>query len=127
MAETNGHAAGDLPAPDMASAADLDALLAGTFEPVQFEVSPGRMVEIRPLLTCEADDLYGGKLRDSQALQRFLIGRCVYLNGKRLGELVTSLPIAVFNRLQAEVMRVNGMDVTPPETGDGAAEPDPKA
>lgn len=126
MAATNGHAPEPIEAE--ASGTDLDALLQGLFEPVAFEVSPGRSVEIRPLLLNQADELYSGNSRGGARLQRYLLARCVYLNGRPLGdELAATLPIALANRLVPVVMNANGMEVAAPaEGGDGEA-PDPKA
>lgn len=129
MAETNGHA-GELeatPPAETASEAELDALLAGIFEPVRLELAPGRWVEIRPLPLNRADELYGGGLRGVD-MQKFLLARCVYIGGKVLGaELVETLPIALSNRLVPLVMKVNAMDWSPPGAdGEGGAS-DPKA
>jgi hypothetical protein len=127
MAETNGHApALELApiAPATASAEEFDALLSGLFEPRLVELAPGRTVEIRPLILEGADVLYGG-LTGGMSLQRFMLSRCVYINGRPLGELAGRLPVAWANRLVPLVMEANGMDMTPAAAGGEA--PDPKA
>lgn len=126
MAETNGHAAAleAVPAPE-ASAEEFDALLAGLFEPRLVELAPGRTVEIRPLILEGADILYGGLAGAGVSLQRFMLSRCVYINGRPLGALAGRLPVAWANRLVPLVMEANGMDTTKPD--DGAEAPDPKA
>jgi hypothetical protein len=130
MAETNGHAA-ELEAvpiaPATASAEEFDALVAGLFEPRLVELAPGRTVEIRPLMLEGADDLYGG-LGGGSSLQRFMLARCVYLNGRPLGdELAGRLPVAWANRLVPLVMAANNMDMTPTEGAGGEGQSDPKA
>jgi hypothetical protein len=126
MAETNGHApeGADLPAPD-ASDAELDQLLAGLFEPQTVEIAPGRLVEIRPLILKNSDRLYMGGMAGAE-LQRFLLSRCVFINGHRLGEAgADRLPIAVAGKLVPLIMSTNGMNV-PQAEGEAEAE-DPKA
>jgi hypothetical protein len=128
MAETNGHAPPVLElapiAPATASVEEFDALLAGLFEPRLVELAPGRTVEIRPLMLEAADELYSG--RAGMSLQRFMLARCVYINGRPLGdELAGRLPVAWANRLVPLVMAANGMDMTP-AAGEGE-QPDPKA
>lgn len=114
MAETNGHdlpVLGSTPAPasSTASADELDALLAGLFEPIAFDIAPGRSFEIRPLMLDKADALYAGM--SGAALQRFMLARCVFINGRPLGdELAATLPVALANRLVPVVMNVNGME-----------------
>lgn len=132
MAETNGHAPGlELaPAPaETASQAEFDALLQGLFEPQTVDIGAGKTVEIRPLWLTQADSLYSGGGLTGAALQRYLLARCVFVNGKPLGdELAGRLPITLANRLVPVVMSANGMDTTPAaDGGAGGAEPDPKA
>jgi hypothetical protein len=130
MAGTNGHAPELEPVDGTptASAAELDALLQGLFEPVRYELAPGRSLEVRPIKLDRADKLYSGTLRGGE-LQTFLLARCVFIEGKQLGdELARNLPIALANRLVPLVMSVNGMDWTPPGgEGEGGGETDPKA
>jgi len=124
MAETNGHAP-EL-ATTTASAGELDALLQGLFEPVPFEIAPGRTVEIRPLILNQADDLYTGGNQGGARLQRYLLARCVYVNDRPLGDaLAATLPIALANKLVPVVMAANGMEVSTAAEGEGEAT-DPK-
>lgn len=126
MTAANGHAAEgvDMVPPD-ASDADLDQLLEGLFEPTQVEIAPGRSVEVRPLILKNSDRLYVGGMAGAD-LQRFLLSRCVYVNGRRLGEAgADRLPVAVAGKLVPIIMSTNGMNIPAPE-GDGEAE-DPKA
>jgi hypothetical protein len=124
MAETNGHAPEPVEPPD-ASDAELDQLLAGLFEPQTVEIAPGRLVELRPLFLRNSDRLYMGGLAGAE-LQRFLLSRCVFINGHRLGEAgAERLPIAVVGKLVPLIMSTNGMNI-PQAEGEGEAE-DPKA
>lgn len=128
---TNGHAP-DMGAPiEDASEADLDALLRGSFEPVPFEIAPGRMVEIRPLMLGHADALYAGGLSGA-ALQRFLMAHCVHINGRPLGMAgAARVPIILANRLVPAVMAANGMEADLVEDDEekeaGKSVVDPKA
>ena len=129
MAATNGHAPDLEPvdATPTAEKADLDGLLKGLFEPVTYELAPGRFLEIRPIKLDRADKLYSGTLRGSD-LQTFLLARCIFIEGRQLGdELARNLPIALANRLVPIVMSVNGMDWSPPSAAGEGSEPDPKA
>jgi len=127
MAETNGHAPDEVTTLN-ASAGELDALLQGLFEPVQFEIAPGRSVEIRPLIINQADELYTGENRSGAKLQRMLLAKCVYINGRPLGpDLAATLPIALANRLVPVVMGSNGMEMTAAAEGDAGEVSDPKA
>jgi len=125
MAETNGHAPLELApiAAPTASAEEFDALLAGLFEPRLVELAPGRTVEIRPLMLEGADVLYSGQAGGGSSLQRFMLARCVYINGRPLGELAGRLPVAWANRLVPLVMEANGMDTTPAAGGGEAIDP----
>ena len=126
MAETNGY---DPHEDGLEVSAALDALLAGQFEPAQFEVAPGRTLEIRPLLIGQADTLYAGGLAGA-ALQRFLMARCVFVNGKPIGEAgAARLPVILANRLVPAVMAANGMDTdtTAATEGEETQPLDPKA
>jgi len=130
MAETNGHAtpfAADLEA---VPPAEFDALLAGAFEPTQFEITPGRFVEIRPLLLAQADRLYSGELKGAE-LQRYLLSRSVYVAGRPLGEAnVARLPMSLAQKLVPAVMRANGMQgflEADDDAAGGGEAADPKA
>jgi hypothetical protein len=124
MAETNGYDPEQL---ELALPDELDALLAGSFEPTWFEVAPGRSVEIRPLLIGQADQLYAGGLAGA-GLQRFLMARCVFINGRPIGEAgAARLPVILANKLVPDVMKANGMEAdTAPAEGEEAAPADPK-
>lgn len=125
MAETNGHAPAEIE-PATASPAALDALLLGLFEPTLYEVAPGRVLEIRPLVLRQADTLYSGELKGA-GLQRYLLARCVYLDGAPLGEDgAARLPVALANKLVPVVMGANGMATGEGDAGEGEAT-DPKA
>ena len=135
MAEANGHAmaahtpdGGDIYG-QHATSAEVDGLLAGLFEPVIFEIAPGKLVEIRPLLLAQADRLYSGELKGAD-LQRYLLSRAVYVNGRPLGDdNVARLPMSLAQKLVPAVMRANGMEgfmQDADESGDGgqgAADP----
>jgi len=127
MAEANGHAPPFQPAVLDAPVTpeEFDALLAGTFEPVLHEIAPGKFVEIRPLLLGQADRLYSGALKGDD-LQRYLLSRSVYVNGRPLGEAnVERIPMPVAQKLLPAVMRANGMDgfMQAGEAGDQGADP----
>lgn len=132
MTETNGHATPFAAELEAVPPAEFDALLAGTFEPVPFEISPGRVVEIRPLLLAQADRLYSGELKGAE-LQRYLLARSVYSGGRPLGEAnVARLPMSLAQKLVPAVMRANGMEgFLQAEAGDddavGGEGTDPKA
>jgi hypothetical protein len=128
MAETNGHAiiAADV---DVAPAADteVDALLAGLFEPTLFEIGPGRAIEIRPLVLRQADGLYEGGMKGA-GLQRYLLARCCYVDGRPLGMAgADRLPVALANKLVPVVMAANGMATGQAGEDEGEAAVDPKA
>jgi len=127
MAETNGHAPAEAPALEQTASADeLDALLGGVFDPQTIEVAPGRFVELRPLRVGNADRLYQGTL-GAGGLQKFLMERCVFIDGKRLGELVDRLPVAIMMKLAPLVMKLNGMEITTEPADTASGEPiDPK-
>jgi len=124
MAGTNGH---DPAGPnDTVTADELDGLLAGLFEPTPYELAPGRWIEIRPLILANADRLYMGGLQGA-GLQKFLLARCVYINGKVLGEAgADRLPIGLASRLVPVVMGANGMEIET-AAAEGEATTDPKA
>lgn len=104
MPDTNGHAA-----PEGAATAELDALLVGLFEPTYYTLAPGRTLEIRPLMLDQADALYAGGLAGA-GLQRYLLARCVYVNGLPIGEEgAARLPVILANKLAPVVMQANGM------------------
>ena len=110
MAETNGHATPFAAELEAVPPAEFDALLAGSFEPVQIEIAPGRWLEIRPLLLAAADRLYSGELKGAE-LQRYLLARSVYTGGRPLGDFnVARLPISLAQKLVPIVMRANGME-----------------
>jgi hypothetical protein len=123
MPETNGTAPANGHAPELeAPNPALDALLLGLFEPTAYTLAPGRVLEVRPLLLGQADELYAGTLR-GVALQRYLLARCVYAAGRPIGERgVDSLPVKLANDLAAIVMAANGMAA---ETGAAAGEGGP--
>lgn len=101
-----------------------DALLDGLLEPKRFELAPGKFVDIRPLMLGEADPLYGGKLKDA-ALQRYLIARCVFVDGVAIGDdRAGRFPQGIAARLVPELMKVNGMDFDAAALGAGAGDDD---
>jgi hypothetical protein len=130
MPETraNGHAPELVPIePQTASDDELDALLLGLFEPVAFDIGNGRSVEIRALFLGAADRLYAGGLAGA-ALQRFLMARCVFVNGRPLGDAnAARLPVPLANKLVSAVMAANGMDSDTAAPAEAGAEADPKA
>jgi hypothetical protein len=128
MAETNGHAAPFAAEPEAVPPAEFDALLAGTFEPTTFEIAPGKLVEIRPLVLAQADKLYSGELKGAD-LQRYLLSRSVFVGGRPLGaDNVERLPMTLANKLVPAVMRANGMEgFMKAEDDEGGAGTDPKA
>lgn len=130
MPEANGHAPDALLPiePETATAAEFDALLSGVFEPRQFEYAPGRFVEIRPMVVGSADAFYEGK--SSGALQRYVLGRCVFVNGRPIGEAnAARMPLAMSARVFPVAMALNNMEIDKPDDRDGevAELPDPKA
>lgn len=128
MAEPNGQAPPAALEPEPASAADLDALLAGLFEPTTYDIAPGRTVEIRPLLVGGADKLYAGVLKSPGDLQNYLLERCVFFLGRPLGaEGIARLPYKLAGDLAAVVMKVNGMQTADATADDEGAPADPKA
>lgn len=131
MAETNGAYVPTSDGADIipASAADVDALLAGLFEPTSYDIAPGRTVEIRPLLVGGADQLYAGVLKTPGDMQNYLLERCVFFMGRPLGAAgVARLPYKLAADLATACMKVNGMQQADTAAGDDEGAPaDPKA